>query len=189
MDDIIRDFISEANESIEVLDRALVRFEREPSDPDLLSEIFRVMHTIKGTCGFLGLQRLAAIAHAGENILGRFRDGELTPAQDSVSAVLDAVDLIKVLVAQLETSGAESAGCICTVTLTSFWHADRKTVIARTNFAYLQLLLSIGVICFHPLHRRIQNLRQHIRVLAPGLRGHMERVIGVFGQMQRGAFA
>jgi two-component system chemotaxis sensor kinase CheA len=110
MDDIIRDFLSEANESIEALDRALVRFEREPEDPELLSEIFRVMHTIKGTCGFLGLGRLAAVAHAGENILGQFRDGALKPNQEAVSAVLDSVDAIKSLLAHLEASGAEPPG-------------------------------------------------------------------------------
>ncbi|MCR6644225.1 MAG: Hpt domain-containing protein [Terricaulis sp.] len=110
MDDILRDFIAEANDSIDALDRALVRFEREPEDPDLLSEIFRVMHTIKGTCGFLGLARLAAIAHAGENILGQFRDGALTPQQDSVSAILEAIDLIKALISHLEAHGAEPAG-------------------------------------------------------------------------------
>jgi two-component system chemotaxis sensor kinase CheA len=110
MDDLLRDFISEANESIEALDRGLVRFEREPEDPDLLGEIFRVMHTIKGTCGFLGLQRLAAVAHAGENILGQFREGSLRPDQSSVSAILEAVDLIKHLLLQLESTGGEPAG-------------------------------------------------------------------------------
>ncbi|HRK63004.1 MAG TPA: chemotaxis protein CheA [Terricaulis sp.] len=110
MDDILRDFLSEANDSIDALDRALVRFEREPGDPELLSEIFRVMHTIKGTCGFLGLARLAAVAHAGENILGQFRDGALSPTQDSVSAILEAIDLIKALLAHLEAQGAEPAG-------------------------------------------------------------------------------
>ena len=110
MDDLIKDFLSEANESIETLDRALVRFEREPEDPELLSEIFRVMHTIKGTCGFLGLPRLAGIAHASENVLGQFRDGSLKPTQDSVSAILDSVDLIKQLLVDLEASGAEAPG-------------------------------------------------------------------------------
>jgi two-component system chemotaxis sensor kinase CheA len=110
MDDLIKDFLSEANESIEALDRALVRFEREPEDPELLSEIFRVMHTIKGTCGFLGLPRLAGIAHASENVLGQFRDGSLKPTQDSVSAILDSVDLIKQLLVDLEASGAEAPG-------------------------------------------------------------------------------
>lgn len=110
MDDILRDFLAEANDSIDMLDRALVRFEREPGDPELLSEIFRVMHTIKGTCGFLGLTRLAAIAHAGENILGQFREGALAPTQDSVSAILESIDLIKALLAHLGGAGAEPPG-------------------------------------------------------------------------------
>ncbi|HRP09574.1 MAG TPA: chemotaxis protein CheW [Terricaulis sp.] len=110
MDDLLRDFLSEANDSIDMLDRALVRFEREPEDPELLSEIFRVMHTIKGTCGFLGLTRLASVAHAGENILGQFRDGALAPTQESVSAILESIDLIKALLAHLEAEGREPAG-------------------------------------------------------------------------------
>jgi len=110
MDDMIRDFLAEATESIEALDRSLVRLEETPGDPELLSEIFRVMHTIKGTCGFLGLQRLAAVAHAAEDVLGQFRDGTLTPAQESVSVILEAVDAIKRLLAQLEAEGREPAG-------------------------------------------------------------------------------
>jgi len=120
MDDLLRDFLSEANDSIDALDRALVRFEREPEDPELLSEIFRVMHTIKGTCGFLGLARLAAVAHAGENILGQFRDGAFAPTQESVSAILESIDLIKALLAHLETQGSEPAG-------------DDSTLISRLN--------------------------------------------------------
>jgi two-component system chemotaxis sensor kinase CheA len=110
MDDVVRDFLAEASESMDALDRSLVRLEDHPNDPELLSEIFRVMHTIKGTCGFLGLQRLASVAHAAEDILGQFRDGALTPRQDSVSAILEAVDVIKFLLSALEANGAEPAG-------------------------------------------------------------------------------
>ncbi|MEQ1491978.1 MAG: Hpt domain-containing protein, partial [Terricaulis sp.] len=110
MDDLVRDFLAEASESMDALDRSLVRLEDRPDDPELLSEIFRVMHTIKGTCGFLGLQRLAHVAHAAEDVLGQFRDGALTPSQESVSAVLVAVDVIKALLGDLETFGHEQAG-------------------------------------------------------------------------------
>ncbi len=110
MDDIIRDFLAEATESMDALDRSLVKLEESPNDPELLSEIFRVMHTIKGTCGFLGLHRLASVAHAAEDVLGQFRDGALSPSQESVSAILQAVDLIKWLLAQLEALGHEPTG-------------------------------------------------------------------------------
>ena len=110
MDDLIRDFLAEAAESMDTLDRSLVLLEDRPGDPELLSEIFRVMHTIKGTCGFLGLPRLAQVAHAAEDVLGLFRDGVLSPAQDNVSAVLEAVDVIKGLLSALEVTGHEPAG-------------------------------------------------------------------------------
>lgn len=110
MDEVVRDFLAEASESMDALDRSLVRLEDNPSDPELLSEIFRVMHTIKGTCGFLGLQRLALVAHAAEDVLGQFRDGALTPTQESVSAVLEAVDVIKILLSELEAQGHEPVG-------------------------------------------------------------------------------
>ena len=77
MDDLLQEFLAETNESLATLDVELVRFERESSDATILGNIFRLMHTIKGTCGFLGLPRLDAVAHAGENMLGKFRDGEL----------------------------------------------------------------------------------------------------------------
>ncbi len=110
MDDIVRDFLAEASESLDLLDRSMVRLETNSEDPALLSEIFRVMHTIKGTCGFIGLQRLAAVAHASENVLGQFRDGALRPTQASVSAILEALDVIKQLLAHLESAGAEPPG-------------------------------------------------------------------------------
>jgi chemotaxis protein histidine kinase CheA len=77
MDDLLSEFLAEALEGIEVLDAELVTLEQNPNDPALLGSIFRVLHTIKGTSGFLDLPRLESVAHAGENILGKFRDGEL----------------------------------------------------------------------------------------------------------------
>jgi len=110
MDDLLQEFLAETNESLSLMDVELVRFEREPSDATTLSNIFRLMHTIKGTCGFLGLPRLGSVAHAGENILGKFRDGELAVTPLAVTLILRAIDRIRELLAELEAAGAEPAG-------------------------------------------------------------------------------
>jgi two-component system chemotaxis sensor kinase CheA len=110
MDDLLQEFLAETTESLAVLDVELVRFERETSDATILSNIFRLMHTIKGTCGFLGLPRLGAVAHAGENILGKFRDGELDVTPRAVTLILRAIDQIRGLLAEMEVTGAEPAG-------------------------------------------------------------------------------
>src|SRR5262249_60518371 len=110
MDDLLQEFLAETAESLAVLDVELVRFERESSDATILSNIFRLMHTIKGTCGFLGLPRLGAVAHAGENILGKFRDGELDVTPRAVTLILKAIDQIRVLLTEMEATGVEPAG-------------------------------------------------------------------------------
>ena len=96
-DDLISDFLTETNESIADLDVALVKLERTPDDKETLSLIFRLVHTIKGTCGFLGLPRLEHVAHAGENVLGKIRDGVLTATPDTVTLVLAGLDRIKLM--------------------------------------------------------------------------------------------
>src|ERR1700684_106630 len=106
-DDLISDFLTETNESIADLDVALVKLERTPDDKDTLSLIFRLVHTIKGTCGFLGLPRLEHVAHAAENVLGRVRDRELAAPPTVISAVLAALDRIKLILAGLAATGAE----------------------------------------------------------------------------------
>jgi two-component system, chemotaxis family, sensor kinase CheA len=75
MDDLLREFLTETGEHLDVVDVELVRFEREPNNEAILRNIFRLVHTIKGTCGFLGLPRLEALAHAAETLMGRFRNG------------------------------------------------------------------------------------------------------------------
>jgi two-component system chemotaxis sensor kinase CheA len=87
-----------------------VRFEREPGDAKILGNIFRLMHTIKGTCGFLGLPRLEAVAHAGENVLGKFRDGELPVTPGAVTLILKAIDRIRLILSAMAQTGAEPAG-------------------------------------------------------------------------------
>jgi two-component system chemotaxis sensor kinase CheA len=110
MDDLIADFLTETNESLADLDVALVKLERTPDDQETLSLIFRLVHTIKGTCGFLGLPRLERVAHAGESVLGKVRDGVLVATPDVVSAVLTALDRVKAIVAGLAATGTEPAG-------------------------------------------------------------------------------
>ncbi|MEJ0070304.1 MAG: Hpt domain-containing protein [Pseudomonadota bacterium] len=78
MDDLLSEFLTETSENLSTLDQELVKLEQNPNDPGLVGSIFRIMHTIKGTCGFLGLPRLEHVAHASENVMGRIRAGELT---------------------------------------------------------------------------------------------------------------
>ena len=110
MDDLLADFLTETNESLGELDIALVTLERTPDDAETLSFIFRLVHTIKGTCGFLGLPRLERVAHAGENVLGRLRDRTLAVTPAIVTQVLAALDCIKVIVATLSETGSEPPG-------------------------------------------------------------------------------
>ena len=107
MDDILGDFIVEANESLDQIDQALILFEADPGDKAALAGIFRLFHTLKGTAGFMGLPRLETVAHAAETLLGRFRDGALSPSSDSIDLIMAAVDAIKVILGGLETRGLE----------------------------------------------------------------------------------
>src|SRR5688572_7716721 len=110
MDDLLSEFLTETSENLAVLDVELVKLERNPNDMELLGNIFRIVHTIKGTCGFLGLPRLEAVAHAGENVLGKVRDGELVVTPDAVTLILESLDRIKNLLSVLEQTEAEPAG-------------------------------------------------------------------------------
>ncbi len=91
------------------MDNQLVHFEQEPNDARSLANIFRLVHTIKGTCGFLGLPRLEALAHAAETLMGRFRDG-MSVTGESVTLVLAAIDRIKLILDALENTQAEPQG-------------------------------------------------------------------------------
>ena len=109
MDELLRDFVTETNESLDVVDVELVRFEQEPNNAKILNNIFRLVHTIKGTCGFLGLPRLEALAHSAETLMGRFRDG-LPATSESVTLVLATIDRIKKILDSLEREQREPEG-------------------------------------------------------------------------------
>jgi two-component system chemotaxis sensor kinase CheA len=109
MDDLLREFLTETSESLDTVDNQLVRFEQDPSDAKILDNIFRLVHTIKGTCGFLGLPRLEALAHAGETLMGKFRDGMPVKAE-AVTLILSSIDRIKEILAGLEATETEPEG-------------------------------------------------------------------------------
>ena len=110
MDDLLSEFITETTESLTEIDLQLVEFEKDPSDAAILGNIFRLVHTVKGTCGFLGLPRLESVAHAGENVLDKYRDGALEVTPDGVTLVLKCIDTIRGLVDELAESGEEPEG-------------------------------------------------------------------------------
>src|SRR5436190_4073233 len=109
MDDLLREFLTETSESLDTVDNQLVRFEQEPNNAKILDNIFRLVHTIKGTCGFLGLPRLEALAHAGETLMGQFRDGMPVTAE-AVTLILSSIDRIKEILSGLETTESEPEG-------------------------------------------------------------------------------
>jgi len=109
MDDLLREFLTETSESLDTVDNQLVRFEQDPNNAKILDNIFRLVHTIKGTCGFLGLPRLEALAHAGETLMGQFRDGMPVTAE-AVTLILNSIDRIKEILGGLEATEAEPEG-------------------------------------------------------------------------------
>jgi two-component system chemotaxis sensor kinase CheA len=109
MNELLREFLTETNESLDVVDSELVRFEREPNNAQILGNIFRLVHTIKGTCGFLALPRLEALTHAAETLMGKFRDGT-TVTEEAVSLILAVIDRVKEILAALEGSQSEPSG-------------------------------------------------------------------------------
>ncbi|KPF62536.1 ATPase [Bosea sp. AAP35] len=109
MDDLLQEFLTETGENLDTVDRELVRFEQEPNNRDILGNIFRLVHTVKGTCGFIGLPRLEALTHAAESLIGQFRDGA-TVSAIAVTAVLETIDRVKDILTELSEKGEEPLG-------------------------------------------------------------------------------
>src|SRR4026209_655032 len=109
MDDLLREFLTETGESLDTVDNQLVRFEQDPSDAKILDNVFRLVHTIKGTCGFLGLPRLETLAHAAETLMSQFRVG-MPVTGEAVTLILFTIDRIKDILAELEANQREPDG-------------------------------------------------------------------------------
>ncbi|WP_439643351.1 chemotaxis protein CheA [Gemmatimonas sp.] len=110
MDDLLRDFLTESTENLAKLDNDLVSLEQHPEETALLNSIFRTIHTIKGTCGFIGLCRLEGVAHAAENVLDALRSGKLQVQSAVIGDVLVAIDCIKAILDHLDATETEPEG-------------------------------------------------------------------------------
>ena len=107
-DEIVREFLVESYENLDQLDRDLVALEQEPDAHPLLQSIFRTIHTIKGTSGFLAFGKLEVLTHAGEGLLARLRDGGLRLTQDRTTGLLELVDAVRSILASIEATGVEN---------------------------------------------------------------------------------
>jgi two-component system, chemotaxis family, sensor kinase CheA len=105
--DIVQDFLVESYENLDRLDRDLVGLEKNPHDREALAGVFRTIHTIKGTCGFLGFNKLEKVAHVGENLLTRLRDGHLTLNPERTTALLGMVDAVRQMLKEIQSSGQD----------------------------------------------------------------------------------
>jgi two-component system, chemotaxis family, sensor kinase CheA len=105
--EIVKDFLIESYENLDRLDRDLVGLEKNPKDPDAMAGVFRTIHTIKGTCGFLGFRNLEKVAHAGENLLTLLRDGQLALNPERTTALLGMVDAIRQMLKEIESTSQD----------------------------------------------------------------------------------
>jgi two-component system chemotaxis sensor kinase CheA len=135
MDDIIREFLVESNENLDQLDRDLVTLEKDPTAREVLASVFRTIHTIKGTTGFLGFSKLESVTHVGENLLSSLRDGRLILNEEITSALLALVDAVRQMLVNIETTGQEGDGDYTSLinTLTRLQGAGSKTAPAAAN--------------------------------------------------------
>ncbi|MEO0652745.1 MAG: Hpt domain-containing protein, partial [Planctomycetota bacterium] len=109
LDDVVSDFLVESYEGLDQLDSDLLALEKDPSDSSLIASIFRTIHTIKGTCGFLGFEKLERVSHVGENLLSKLRDGERAWTSEIADVLLKLVDATRAMLTEIENNGAEGS--------------------------------------------------------------------------------
>ncbi|MGB0910175.1 MAG: chemotaxis protein CheA [Nitrospirales bacterium] len=122
MKEILNDFLAEGSEMLEALDQHFVQLESDPNNADLLNEIFRAMHSMKGSAGFLGFTNLVEVAHQGESLLNKLRQGEMTVSPFIIDIILEAVDAVKLLQEDIRDTGedthVETSAIVTKLTLT-----------------------------------------------------------------------
>lgn len=107
LDDVIKEFLVESNEGLDRLDQDLVALEQDPNDRERLARVFRVIHTVKGTCGFFGFSTLESVTHAGESVLSKLRDGALALDTEIASALMALVDAVRAMLGEIERTGKD----------------------------------------------------------------------------------
>ena len=110
MSAIVMEFVEEGKEKADQLERQLILLEKSPDSQEVLVEVFRALHTIKGATSFLGFTKLCALAHTGESLLSRLRDGALMANQEITTALLSLVDAIREMLAVIAATGKEGNG-------------------------------------------------------------------------------
>ncbi|MGD0628282.1 MAG: chemotaxis protein CheW [Terracidiphilus sp.] len=110
MDELTREFLIESQEGLDRMERCLTELEERPEDASLIGDIFRSVHTIKGTTGFLGFKRLEKLAHAGENLLGMLREGKLTADEPITTGLLQLMDGLRSILKTIEANDSEGNG-------------------------------------------------------------------------------
>jgi two-component system chemotaxis sensor kinase CheA len=110
MDELTREFLIESQEGLDRMERCLTDLEERPQDAELIGDIFRSVHTIKGTTGFLGFKRLEKLAHAGENLLGLLRESKLTADRPLITGLLQLLDGLRSILKTIEAEDNEGEG-------------------------------------------------------------------------------
>ncbi len=130
--DIIREFLIESNENLGRLDQEIVELEKDPGNKELVASIFRTIHTIKGTCGFLGFDKLTGITHSAENILSQVRDGKRRATNNLISIILESVDATKEILEVIERTSGEGDNAFdeLRVRLHAFSEAAEETEVS-----------------------------------------------------------
>ena len=132
MDELTREFLIESQEGLDRMERCLTELEERPQDAGLLGDIFRSVHTIKGTTGFLGFKRLEKLAHAGENLLVLLRDGKLHATQGIITGLLQLLDGLRSILKTIEAEGSEGDGEDSALIVHLEQLQDATTAVAQT---------------------------------------------------------
>ncbi|MGZ4466038.1 MAG: chemotaxis protein CheA [Nocardioides sp.] len=148
MDEIVQEFLVESHENLDQLDRDLVALEQEPGSRELLASVFRTIHTIKGTSGFLAFGRLESVTHVGENLLARLRDGRMVMTPANTDVLLEMVDTVRALLAAIETDGTEGSVDVSTVVarLTAILDGEDAPAAAPAPVAVEAPVVESGVV-------------------------------------------